>query len=980
MLSPMKKIILFIILCYSSLPAQSTWMMTNRVHPELKWSTISTKHFNIHYHQGIEEIAKEGAIIAEYVRPTLLAQMDLDTIPTIDIIFTSEDEIMNGFATWMYNTFIWVDQNDAAIWLEKGKWLEQVLSHELQHIVLLHKTRSWFPDPLGRLISGLPGWVVEGTAEYETESWRPYRADISHKAHILRNTTNQMDPHHDGFSKMLYWADRFGDSTITKTLAYRDGLKLFNFSKGFKKATGITVKQFEENWRRHMNTYYYGYRSQKETYKEIGDVFTLPIKNALVGVDFYSDSTKIAMIGNDDKDQFDLSLIIAERDSAKEKKRFEAWEKQIKKLKEKKNKTTKDSLVIEKPYKEKVLWKKEEIDFGNFHPFLSWSSNGKKIAYSKYHHGANQSMVYDIKYYDSTKAKDRWLTKSMRATYPVWLDSVTIAFVAHHNNVSNIYSVKLDGKTPEPITNYTDNTQIAFLSVSPNLDQLTFSMSPENGNLDIYKMDIQSGSINRLTNDPMADTRPVWHPSGKHISYTSNSNGVPNIHTIDLSNNNITVNTDAGDGIWSHQWMPNGSGIVSSTLNTVKDSVRVVKVDPFRVPDTKPLSLRNNYTSWLKAGPDVSFVNEKPDTLPTISNSRKYKFTQHMRHFTSLVLPFQSPVAVTAWTDALGRHMFEAFGYINSINPSKSGYGFGYINAEHGPLWSISLSKNTDGSFRLYDDAKMIDVKNGFRFGAEHPMNFGESFSSNHAIGLNASFISHDVTVWEKTIKKTGEPIPRDTSEYINLPIPDNGQDGYLSLYYLWSDKRPHAWNFLHPNKGFGVYAQVDYANKNLFGAFSYSRLKTDAYVNLPIKKTSIYFRLKTVFQSGQPPKQDYVGLTDDEPIYLTGSQTLFENFLPENHNPRGWSGYSLGDRLIFGTLEYRLPVVPKTLSFNLISDYGSVWSSGEKQTEVSTAGYELRLSLGLVVLSAGDAQTVKDWNNDKEPIRYYRLALINPF
>ena len=56
------------------------------------------------------------------------------------------------------------------------------------------------------------------------------------------------------------------------------------------------------------------------------------------------------------------------------------------------------------------------------------------------------------------------------------------------------------------------------------------------------------------------------------------------------------------------------------------------------------------------------------------------------------------------------------------------------------------------------------------------------------------------------------------------------------------------------------------------------------------------------------------------------------------------------------------------------------MWSSGEKQTEVSTAGYELRLSLGLVVLSAGDAQTIEDWNNDKEPMRYYRLALINPF
>jgi len=243
----MKKTILLTVTLFTILSAQNTYMFSGRVHPELKWQTISTKHFNIHYHQGIEDIAKEGAIIAEHVRPTLLAQMDLDTIPRIDIIFTTEDEIMNGFATWMYNTFIWVDQNDAAIWLEKGKWLEQVLSHELQHIVLLHKTKSWMPDPMGRLLSGIPGWVVEGTAEYETESWRPYRADLSHKAHVLQNKMGSMDPHHDGFSKMLYWADRFGDSTITKTLAYRNDFKTFSFKTGFKKATGITVDQFNED-------------------------------------------------------------------------------------------------------------------------------------------------------------------------------------------------------------------------------------------------------------------------------------------------------------------------------------------------------------------------------------------------------------------------------------------------------------------------------------------------------------------------------------------------------------------------------------------------------------------------------------------------------------------------------------------------------------------------------------------------------------
>ena len=74
----MKKSFLSIIFLLSFLSAQSTWSMTGRVHPELKWETISTDHFNIHFHQGIEDIAKNGAVLAEHYRPTLLQQVGLD--------------------------------------------------------------------------------------------------------------------------------------------------------------------------------------------------------------------------------------------------------------------------------------------------------------------------------------------------------------------------------------------------------------------------------------------------------------------------------------------------------------------------------------------------------------------------------------------------------------------------------------------------------------------------------------------------------------------------------------------------------------------------------------------------------------------------------------------------------------------------------------------------------------------------------------
>ena len=37
--------------------AAGTWMWNNRTHGELKWTTIETEHFNIHYHQNLDKIA-----------------------------------------------------------------------------------------------------------------------------------------------------------------------------------------------------------------------------------------------------------------------------------------------------------------------------------------------------------------------------------------------------------------------------------------------------------------------------------------------------------------------------------------------------------------------------------------------------------------------------------------------------------------------------------------------------------------------------------------------------------------------------------------------------------------------------------------------------------------------------------------------------------------------------------------------------------
>ena len=433
----MKRIILAYLISISILNATGAWMMSQRTHGELKWSTISTNHFDIHYHQGIRDIALKGASIAEQIRPTLIEQMGLDTLPRLDITFTTEDEVLNGFATPGNYTIIWVDQNDAALWNGDEKWLRTVLAHELQHLVYFNTVKGpwWLPEPMNQGLAGVPAWIVEGIAEYYTEKWRPFRYDISHKGHVIRNTVHKIrDPHNDGFSKSLYLADRFGDSTISKILNHRNKAGYLDFKESFKKHTGISVKQFNEDWRRQMNTFFFGHRSQKEKLEDIGRVHKLPMKR-VSAFDYFTDTTRVAMIGRLSKGQRDLSLVVATRDTAKEKK---LWEKRVKKAEEKN----------EKPKKVRPKWKLKELDYGIFGEMnmnLDVSPDNTFIVYPKYRYGKDQSLLYDIWKINVETKKKTLLTNSMRANYPKFSpDGRSILFVAHEQSTTQLYTMDIN--------------------------------------------------------------------------------------------------------------------------------------------------------------------------------------------------------------------------------------------------------------------------------------------------------------------------------------------------------------------------------------------------------------------------------------------------------------------------------------------------------------------------------------------------------
>ena len=136
------------------------------------------------------------------------------------------------------------------------------------------------------------------------------------------------------------------------------------------------------------------------------------------------------------------------------------------------------------------------------------------------------------------------------------------------------------------------------------------------------------------------------------------------------------------------------------------------------------------------------------------------------------------------------------------------------------------------------------------------------------------------------------------------------------------------------------------------------------------------YSRIKAVGMEGTPAVQNMLAITDDVPIYLPTFNLLNKD---EVMNPRGWRGSRGGDRLVFGTLEYRTG--SQKVSLAIISDIANAWISNKELKDwIITGGFEIRAAIMGLVIACGQAQLMDNWQEELEPETYVRLTLINPF
>jgi outer membrane protein assembly factor BamA len=191
-----------------------------------------------------------------------------------------------------------------------------------------------------------------------------------------------------------------------------------------------------------------------------------------------------------------------------------------------------------------------------------------------------------------------------------------------------------------------------------------------------------------------------------------------------------------------------------------------------------------------------------------------------------------------------------------------------------------------------------------------------------------------------------------------------------LKAAVIWHNMKPSKNTFINPFSGAGVRLSVTGSDKILGSDTKYLRLNLGGYKILPgFGRNRIYLRLNGVMDLGAPAGRDYLNFASGGNFALTGPNFLGSVNPDINRFVRGYHKNILGDKFLFGRLEYRIPfefntteklfgvIPPARTVFTFFSDAGMMGNARVAPNRTATkrrwsAGFEIKR-----VLAAGGFQ-----------------------
>jgi hypothetical protein len=196
----------------------SVSVASNRYDSRLRFQTISTPRFDIHFHQGEEALAQRLAGIVEDVATAIDGGLG-PASGRVQVILVDQHDLSNGWATPVpYNTIeitAAAPPADTTIG-NTDDWLRLVFTHEYTHIVHLSRTGGWIGGlrrAFGRLPVLYPNtftpiWQIEGIATWqESAQTGAGRVPAGDFRHILQQAAadRRLEPVDRASNRLVDW-------------------------------------------------------------------------------------------------------------------------------------------------------------------------------------------------------------------------------------------------------------------------------------------------------------------------------------------------------------------------------------------------------------------------------------------------------------------------------------------------------------------------------------------------------------------------------------------------------------------------------------------------------------------------------------------------------------------------------------------------------------------------------------------------------
>lgn len=177
--------------------ALSAPTLTAQVRPDLRWETIASAPFRVHFTAELEPLARRTLANAEIAYARLAAELPTPR-GTIDIVVADNIDAANGLATPYPSNRIVVFARppvDEPLLRNHEDWNLLLVTHELAHIFQLDRADGWWgvaQRVFGRAApffphTYAPRWLLEGVAiHYETRFTRGGRLENTEREAQLR--------------------------------------------------------------------------------------------------------------------------------------------------------------------------------------------------------------------------------------------------------------------------------------------------------------------------------------------------------------------------------------------------------------------------------------------------------------------------------------------------------------------------------------------------------------------------------------------------------------------------------------------------------------------------------------------------------------------------------------------------------------------------------------------------------------------------